>query len=144
MLPLRPSRPITPTGSGLRSSSSTTESGTALMVMPPPSGAVWPFTATPTPLAPDSDAPTASETMTPRRSMNASFRVGEKSAALDATANSEDRSYDPSAPSARGSSTASISGRAMASPVIMMTLTFSSSTAFHTPCASNLSISTMR
>ena len=70
--------------------------------------------------------------------MNASFTAGEKSAAVLDSENHADRSRS----SRPGSSSASSSGRAIASPVIMMLFTFSSAIARHTRAGSNLPTST--
>ena len=72
------------------------------------------------------------------RSMNASFTAGEKSAAVLDSENHAERSRS----SSPGSSSASSSGRAIASPVIMMLFTFSSAIARHTRAGSNLPTST--
>ena len=70
-----------------------------------------------------------------------SFTVGEKIAAVDASTNSDDRSSASGPPI---SSSASIIGRAMASPVMMRVLMPSRSTVRHTSCGSNLRRNTMK
>ena len=91
------------------------------------------------PLAPPSDEPTASVmTRFGKRSRNWSLSDGEKMAAVD----DSDRSDDRSRPALGSSSSASTSGRAMASPVIISELAFSASTSRHTSCGSNWLIST--
>jgi hypothetical protein len=91
-------------------------------------------------LEPDSEEPIASvSTMLGSSSMKRSFMDGENSAAVLPIAKSEERSK------ARAeSSSASIIGRAMASPVIMTMLTPSSSTSSQVRTGSNLAMRTMR
>ncbi len=103
-------------------------------------GAFVPRSTIEYPFDPPSDDPTASvSTMVGSSSMSRSFSEGEKSAAVLPIPNSDDRSY-----SASGASRASIIGRAIASPVIMIMLIFSCSTRRHVRSASNLAMSTTR
>ena len=86
------------------------------------------------PLAPPSDEPMASViTTSGKRSRNWSLSEGEKMAAVE----DSDRIDDRSRLRLGSSSRASTSGRAMASPVIMIELAFSASTRRHTSCGSN-------
>ena len=105
----------------------------------PPFIAVLPFSTTMMPLAPPSDEPMASVSTTlGKRSRNWSLSDGENTAAVDDSDSSDDRSR----PLLGSSSRASTSGRAMASPVIISELAFSSSTSRHTSWGSNWPMST--
>ena len=90
------------------------------------------------PFIPVSVAPTESTTtMFGSRSISWSLIDWLKIAALEPIENSDDRST-----SSYISSSLSASGRAMASPVMPSTLTFSDSITFHVCSASNLGVST--
>ena len=84
------------------------------------------------PFPPPSDEPMASVITTfGKWSKNWSFSDGENTAAVDEIDSIDDRSR----PLLGSSSSASTSGRAMASPVIIIELAFSSSTSRHTSWA---------
>ena len=101
--------------------------------------AVLPGVTSDIPLLPVSDDPMASVIMMlGRRAKNWSFTGALNSAAEETTAYREERSW-----LAPASSSDSISGLPMASPVIMSELTPSFSTSSHTSCGSNLAISTI-
>ncbi len=106
------------------------ESGPSGTLSSPPRaeivGAGSPFVAARMPLNPPSDDPTASLMIRFGRSWKScALTTGENTAAVDAIATSDDVSYAPSV-------TASISGRAIASPVILMTAMRCCSIACHT------------
>ena len=130
MYPLRATLPMVPEpgSTGRRSSSSTVVPVTGVTVGPPRM-AVLPGSTTTMPLAPPSDEPTASViTRLGKRSRNWSFTDGENTAAVDDSEMIDDRSRFLLGSSSR----ASINGRPMASPVIMIAFTLSSSTRRHT------------
>ncbi len=141
MSPERAMRPTTPEPgfTSSKSSSKTTVPpvevtvGPLFMVVPP--GLIIEM-----PLLPPSDDPMASVmTRLGKCSKNWSLTEGEKRAAVEVTPKSDDRSYEPVP-----SSSASIRGRPMASPVIMTMLTRSCSTSRHTTCGSKRGTSTTR
>src|SRR5262245_383441 len=101
--------------------------------------AVLPASTTTMPLAPPSDEPTASViTRLGNRSRYWSFTDGENTAAVDDSEMIDDRSRLLLGSSSR----ASINGRPMASPVIMIAFTFSSSISSHTRWGSKVGTST--
>ena len=105
-----------PGATSLNSGSSTTVSRAALTVGPPPLFWVSPLATIRMPLEPVSDEPMASMIIRFGNSSRYwSFTVGEKIAAVEASTNIDDRSSASGPPS---SSSASIIGRAMASPVM--------------------------
>ena len=95
------------------------------------------------PVNPLSVAPVESvSTRLGNRSRNRSFTVGEKTAALELRLMKLERSS--SSPEASSSSSASMSGRPMASPTMSTELTPLRATTRHTSKASNFSTSTLR
>ena len=142
MFPYRASFPIlfVPAAIGRSSSSSTTASRAAVTVGPPCIFA--PFDTIVMPLAPLSLLPIASVIIKLGKfSRNSSLHVCENKTALDDTANNDDTSGASLA--ATISFHASSSGRAIASPVIIIKLAFSEAIVFQTPLASNFSRSTV-
>ncbi len=143
----RPGRPgrsrPNPGPTSSRSSSSTTVSSPGDTVGPPPFMAVSSLSTVRMPVKPLSVAPIESvRTRFGNRSRKRSFTVGEKTAALELRLRRLDRSI--SSPAASISSSASISGRPIASPTISTELTPLRDTTRHTSWASNLSTSTLR
>ncbi len=141
MLPPRASLPTSPVpgSSGRSSSSSTTASRPAFTVGPP---ALWLMTSslvmTTMPFMPLSEDPMASTMMMFGSSSNMRcFSEGEKIAALDDSTNSDERSHRSGS-----RSSASVRGRAMASPVMTSVETRSRSTASQIASAENLGTNT--
>ncbi len=132
-----------PASTMLSSSSSTTVSAPGVTVGPPPLLAVSSLDTWRMPVKPLSVAPVESvSTRFGKRSRNRSFTVGEKTAALELRLMKLERSI--SSPEDSSSSSASISGRAMASPTMSTELTPLRATTRHTSWASNFSTSTLR